>query len=254
MRRNASWYSEEAGVFDKDSLVHSELTLTPKRTNQEINFIERILSIARGSAIIDVPCGYGRHAVELAKRGYSVTGVELNRMFLIKAKENARKAGVHVRLQRGDMLKLRYKEEFAAAINIFTSLGYFETDEEDRRFFKDVYHSLKTQGQFVVDFTNRDWLVRNFKKNEQHRLPGGITMLIEREFDPVSGKMTEQRTKRSPTKKKARTVMSTLRLYTANELIALAQSAGFVFEAAFGDFDGSPLSLTSRRIILLFRK
>ena len=74
MRRNASWYSEEAGVFDKDSLVHSELTLTPKRTNQEINFIERILSIVRGSAIIDVPCGYGRHAVELAKRGYSVSG------------------------------------------------------------------------------------------------------------------------------------------------------------------------------------
>lgn len=254
MRRSTSWYSEEDGVFDKDTLAYSELTLTPKRTNQEVNFIERMLDIAHGSAIIDVPCGYGRHAVELAKRGYSVTGVELNRTFLAKAKENAREVGVRVRFHHGDMLKLRYKKQFDAAINIFTSLGYFETDEKDKRFFEGVHRSLKTQGRFIVDFTNRDWLVRNFKKKEQHRLPGNIMMLIEREFNPVSGKMKERRTKRLLAKESTRTTTSTLRLYAANELIAMAQSVGFVLESAFGNFDGSPLSLTSRRIILLFKK
>ena len=79
------WYTEEAGFFGPGYLrEYADLT-TPQRTAAEIDFLEHVLGLERGAAILDLACGHGRHAIELARRGYTVTGQDINDFFLQEA-------------------------------------------------------------------------------------------------------------------------------------------------------------------------
>ena len=95
------WFGEEAGFFGPGYLVAYEDILPVERTQQEAAFLEKALALQPGAKILDMPCGHGRHAVALAKRGYSVTGVDLNNFFLQKAKEAAENEGVSLKARTG---------------------------------------------------------------------------------------------------------------------------------------------------------
>lgn len=253
MNKQVPWFSEEAGFFGPEYLVEYEEALPHERTVTEVDFIEKVLGLQPNTSILDVPCGHGRHSVELAKRGYDVTGSELNRFFLSEAQKAAEAVGVSVRFEQGDMRGLNFDEEFDVVLNLFTAMGYFDTDEEDRKFMAGVYRALKPGGQFLLDFMNRNWLIRNFKARDWCELPSGALLLTEREHDDVRGRNIDWRTKIRDGVV-GETVMTSLRVYTTNELVAMAESVGFTFKEAFGDFEGNPLELNSRRTILHFEK
>ncbi len=108
----APWFSEEAGFYGPDYLVEYDEILPHERTTIEVSSIEKILVLQPGFKVLDVPCGHGRHSVELAKRGYEVTGSELNRFFLDEARKAAETAGVSIRLCPSDMRELDFRNEF----------------------------------------------------------------------------------------------------------------------------------------------
>jgi SAM-dependent methyltransferase len=93
--------------FDDDYLRIYRPTFTPERTNAEVDFIEQVLGAPRGAAMLDLACGFGRHAIRLAKRGYLVTGVDFSPRYLEIAAEDARAEGVAVTWQAGDMRACR---------------------------------------------------------------------------------------------------------------------------------------------------
>lgn len=146
-KQDDNWFTEEAGFFGPDYLVEYEETLPEERTTKEVDFVEKTLDLQADMTILDVPCGHGRHAVKLAKRDYNVTGFELNEFFLQEARKAAEAVGVNVRFEQGDVRELTYNGEFDVALNLFTAMGYFDTDEDDLRFLAGVHKALKPGGK-----------------------------------------------------------------------------------------------------------
>ncbi len=102
------WYKT---FFGEDYLrIYS--FLTPERTEREVDGIVRLLDLPPGSAILDLCCGHGRHALALAKRGYRVTGQDLSEVFLQRAQAEAEAQGVQVRWLQSDMRKIPFESEF----------------------------------------------------------------------------------------------------------------------------------------------
>lgn len=247
------WYSEAAGFFGPEYLKEYASSLPEERTRKEVAFLRKNLKLRRGVKILDCPCGHGRHSVALAQYGYEVTGQDLNVFFLAEARKAARRAGVKVRWVQGDMRQIPFESEFDVALNLFTAFGYLESDEEDQLALEQVARALKPGGRFVLDVMNHDWMVRNFLERSWQELSDGSVILTERNFDHVSGRNLETRTRISRTGKRE-TLDLPLRIYTAVELARMFQLVGLRVLEMYGDYKGKPLTFDSNRCIILAQK
>src|SRR5262249_22839496 len=139
------------------------------RTRQEIRGLLQLMPFWPGARILDVPCGFGRHSIELARRGFRVTGVDISPKLLRTARRNAAVRGVQVEFRRADMRELAYRNRFDAVLNLFTSFGYFG-DVGDLWFLRTLRRALRPGGWLILHLINRDWVVRNFRSRERARL------------------------------------------------------------------------------------
>lgn len=245
-----AWYTT---YFDEDYLrMHRSLT-TPAQTEREVVGIVRLLGLPPGSKVLDLCCGTGRHSVPLASLGYDVTGLDLSRPLLRRARAGARAAGVSVRWLRADMRAIPYEAEFAAVINIFNAFGYLEDEAEDQRVLDQVARALAPGGLFLLDTTGRDSLVRHYLAADVERYDDGSLMVQEQSFDPLSSRLSVRATLIEASGE-IRTLGQSIRLYTLTELDAMLKAAGLRLEACCGDLDGSPLTIASRHLVLLARK
>ena len=119
-----------------------------ERTGPQCDFVVSALELQPGARVLDLCCGQGRHSVELAQRGYNVTGFDLSEYLLGLARTKAEKLGVEVEFVRGDMRELPWESEFDAVVNLWTAFGYLESDEEDERVLRSVGAALRPGGQF----------------------------------------------------------------------------------------------------------
>lgn len=126
--------------------------------------IVNLLGLAPPARILDVGCGYGRHSVELARMGFQVTGLDFSDVQLDRARERAAAAGVEVEWRQGDSRAMTFESEFDAAINMFLSFGYFETDAEHLAMLQGVVRALRPGGKFLLDFWNREREIRGFDR------------------------------------------------------------------------------------------
>lgn len=130
-----------------------DLQFTPEqRTIRECDLIESILTINAGAKILDCPCGYGRHSIELARRGYNVTGVDLCPQFIAEAKQSARTLPPEAKCRfiEGDMRSLPDSLGiFDVCVNMFFSFGFFE-DEDNLRVLREYHNVLKPGGRLLV--------------------------------------------------------------------------------------------------------
>src|SRR4030065_1720703 len=112
-----------------------------------------LIAVPPGSAVEDLGCGRGRHAVPLARRGYVVTGVDLSAKMLDIARARARREGVIVEWVREDMRLFRRPDAFYFGLSLFTSFGFF-SDEENQRVLDNVAVSLREGGTLLLDLRN----------------------------------------------------------------------------------------------------
>lgn len=154
-RSSPNWYERS---FNRDYLkLYSYKDSTAV---QEVEGILKYLSLparalaASAPKILDLACGWGRHAIELAARGYRVTGLDISEFMLEEAKRRAIEREVAVRWVQGDARQMKFKGEFDAVLNIFTSFGYFEDDRENVKVLEKVKQALVLDGQFLLDVDN----------------------------------------------------------------------------------------------------
>lgn len=247
------WYAEDSGFFGAEYLEEYEETLTPEKTLRDVEFLERELGLQKGMKILDLACGHGRHTIELARRGYIMTGQDLNGFFLEKARSAAREAGVGVRWEQSDMREIPFENEFDVALNLYTSFGYLENDEEDQEVLHQASKALKQGGRFLMEVVNRDHIMRAFPESTGKELPDGSLIVTQNKFDFTTGRMNGRRV-RVWSDRKRRDRRFSLRVYSLHELIRMAAAAGLVYEKSFGNNDSSPLDFTSMRCILVARK
>jgi len=133
--------------YDNESFVQG--------TIGECDFIEREINFDKTLKIIDIGCGTGRHSIELAKRGYQVTGIDLSSSLLEWAQEKAKDQSLHIDFQKHDARKLPFKNEFDLAIMICEgAFPLMETDEMNYEILKNAYNVLKSKGKIIFTTLN----------------------------------------------------------------------------------------------------
>ena len=139
--------------------------LYKNRNTQEAHFLIKnlvnLLIPDKNSLFLDLGCGSGRHSIELNKMGYKVDGIDLSTKSLEIAKpfENSR-----LKFIRADFRKLDFENKYDFILNLFTSFGYFDKENEHAQVFKQIFKSLKNNGHFVIDFLNTKKAVKNISK------------------------------------------------------------------------------------------
>jgi SAM-dependent methyltransferase len=244
------WYDE---LFGDDYLRAWAPTLPPERTAREVEQIEQLLSLPPGSAILDLCCGHGRHAIQLAARGWRVVGLDRSERFLRQAVADAAALGVRVRWVRADMRAVPFAGQFDAAINIFTAFGYFDSDAENLEVLRQVRQALRPGGRFLLEFMHREGIARRFRPAMIDRHPDGLVVLHENRFDLPTSRIEGRVTLLHPDGRRAE-YRHTVRVYTATELAAMFAAAGLPVEHLFGGLDGSELTLDSGRLAVIGRR
>jgi 2-polyprenyl-3-methyl-5-hydroxy-6-metoxy-1,4-benzoquinol methylase len=233
------------------------LTVAPRdleRTARELDFVLEQVELEPGARILDVACGHGRHALELTRRGYRVTGIDLSEPSLSRAREAAAAEGLEVELVHGDARELSREHEFDAAINLFSSVvGYFEEQAEDERVLGAVARALRPGGSFLLDTVNLFVLAREFRARWWEELEDGRTMLEERAYDPLSGRTAATWTFVAPDGQRS-DLRHSMRIYTLPELGRMLAGAGLEVTGSFGGFGGEPPGFEARRLIVHARR
>lgn len=204
-----------------------------------------------GGEILDVPCGFGRHTLPLAAAGYRVTGVDRAQTLIDEARRRAGD-GRWPKLVRADYRDLPFADgSFDAALNLFSSLGYLG-DEEDTRALAEIGRVLRADGRLLVELMHRDRLVRSFTEHDWHLMGEGRLLLEQRTFDPVSGiAQTTQTLIEASGERDSRTF--SIRVYTATELLAMLERAGFAEARCHGDLAGGPFATDTRLVVVARR-
>jgi D-alanine-D-alanine ligase len=243
----SDWYE---GFFEREYLDELAPRFAAERTSREIDFVVEKLDLESGAAVLDVGCGHGRHTLELARRGFRVTGVDLSPRSLELAREAAAAAGVEADFVQLDARDLAFDGEFDAAVNLFTAvLGYFEDEDDDRRVLDRVARALRPGGRLLVDTINLLGLVRGFREVEWEQLESGTVFLERRAFDAVRGRTSAVWTFVHGDGRRTE-VSHSLRVYSPRELIRMLGDAGLEVAGMWGAWDGSELSLDSWRLIV----
>jgi SAM-dependent methyltransferase len=222
-----------------------------ERTAAEVDQLEKLVDLRPPARILDLPCGQGRHAIELARRGYDVTGVDLSAYLLDVARGRANRAGVAVRWLTGDMRQPIEGETFDLITNLYTSFGYFADDADDMAVLVAAAQMLEPGGRFVLEVVNGDRMVARFQEREWFTV-GQAAVVESRQLDRGARRMVVERTVSTPSD--SETSVHAIRLYSGNELATLLGAAGFARVSRYGDWSGEPLTPNSRLVVVIATK
>ena len=218
------------------------------------NFISLLvndLDIPKNSTIIDLACGKGRHSIFLNKLGYKVLGLDLSTESIFHNKQfqsSSLKFEVHD--MRDEIFPNIFKEKVDAVFNLFTSFGYFEDENDDKKVFQSVSNSLKENGYFVLDFLNEKW-VKNTLVPEYISTKDGIDFHIKKRIE--NQKIIKDIFFKD--KGKDYHFFEKVKLHTLREIEDYAEEFGFERVKIYGDYNLGEFDLEkSPRCINVFRK
>ncbi len=211
----------------------------------------RLARCPEAGDVLDVPCGFGRHAVPLAEAGYRVTGVDRSESLLDEARRRA-DGRASLEYVRGDYRALPLADEsFDAALNLFSSLGYLG-DEADTAVLAEIRRVLRPGGRLVIETMHRDLLVRSFTERDWRMVGEGRLLLEQRTFETSSGVAQVTQTLVDPGGSRESRSYS-VRVYAVTELLGMLARAGFEETRAYGDLDGAPFDVATRLLLVAQR-
>jgi SAM-dependent methyltransferase len=240
------WWEE---MFSEEFLRAIPI-LSPRQLEREVNFIDEALAVARGGRILDLACGAGQHAVELATRSYDVVGFDLSQSQLDWAGGLAQERNQRLQFTYGDMRELAYSEAFDAVYSWNTSFGFFE-EEKNVDVAQRVFRALRPGGRFLLDVINRDFVVA--QQPGQTWFEGdGCVCIDDVSIDFITSRMKVKRTLML-TSGKNRECNYSLRIYGLHELGKILHDVGFKVLNVSGrpEMPGVFFGATSPRIIIL---
>ncbi|MFQ5708405.1 MAG: methyltransferase domain-containing protein [bacterium] len=239
----------------KDWFGQDYLKVYPHRDEQEakkqVDFVEKIVPLQSAQRILDLGCGSGRHALELTRRGHHITCLDLSSVLLRLAREKSGGDDCCIRFVQADMRYIPFSNAFDVILSFFTTFGYFRKDSENLQTLVSIQEALTPGGKFLQDYLNKTFVVENLIPFDS-RQANGFEIIQERRYN-----RSEERIEKKITLKengKTREYFESVRLYTLEEMKQLLRQTKLNLECTFGDFDGSPFTKESPRLILVGRK
>jgi SAM-dependent methyltransferase len=239
------WFSEwfESPYYD--------LLYCKRDEDEAAFFLDNLLKYKKlkpNSTILDLPCGKGRHSIYLHQMGFSVVGADLSERSISHAKQfetEGLKFIVH------DMRDPFVEAGFDLALNLFTSFGYFEGDEDNLKVLQSIHDSLNPDGVFVMDYLNGGKTERDLVPEEEVWV-GDVHFHIHREI--LNGFILKNISITSPISKKK--YQEKVRLFSQTEFEELFAKAKLKIERIAGDYSLQPFNadLSDRFIIIATKK
>jgi len=247
MNQKEPWWQS---FFSGLSLEVQRIVSTEEDTIKDTECIQNALRLKPPCRILDVPCGNGRISLELAKRGYELTGVDLSSSLIGDGKAKAAERGLQVVWEQRDMRDLPWKEEYDAAFCFGGSFGYFD-DNCNLDFLRAVVQTLRPAARFMIDAHVTETILPKYQERDWHKIDD-MLMLQERRYVHVHSRIdAEYKVIRDG---KIESFTSSMRIYSYFELFRLLKQVGFSKFEAYGSLSLEPFQFKSPRLYLVAMK
>ena len=233
-------YSEDDQWYRKIWTLGIQEMSWVEQTKEQVDFIWEVLALGGRERILDLACGFGRHALELDQRGCQVVGVDITAEYVNEANKQANDQGLNAKFLCADLRDLQYKEEYDVVLNLADgAIGYLENDVENLKIFDRIASALKPGGKHLMDVCNGGYAAKHFPK--RNWLFGQQSLsLADFEWDRESSLMfyggLEFRYGEKLTKPEEIHSNPT-RLYNLQEFAVIFQNRAMEIRQAFGDFN-----------------
>jgi len=232
----------------------------PEISAQEVELFIKSLSLSPKTKVLDLCCGQGRHALEMARRGFlHVEGIDRSAYLIRKARERAKKAGLAVRFREGDARALPYEAAtFEAICLLGNSFGYFASEAQDLQLLKEAFRVLKPGGELFIDLANGEWLKKNFQARSWEWGDGNSFVCRERALSADKSRLISRELITQVEKGVIADNFYAERLYSKKSLANLLLAAGFKAPIFHGDYTpksqkNQDLGMMGNRILLSAR-
>jgi SAM-dependent methyltransferase len=226
-----------------------------ERVAAAVGQVAQIMELAgvTGGAVLDLCCGPGRHAVEFARRGFTVTGVDRSPFLLERARERAAAAAVAVEWVLDDMREFQRPATFDLACNLFTSFGYFKSEEENLRVLRNLRESLRDGGILVMDMVGKEHMQHQGMEARHTQFADGAVLIQQPHVNQDWTRLDNEWTVVQAAGQ-SRSYRFEHYLYSGPGLQDRLLSCGFTGVRLYGDLQGSPYGPHSLRLVAVARK
>ena len=232
----SNWYRESFGQDYLNIYSHRD----EREAIRDVKSIIELTGAKKNWNILDLCCGTGRHLNALSGMEYkNLWGLDLSPHLLEKAVENLHP----VKFVRGDMRYIPFSEHFHLILSLFTSFGYFFSDNENLKVLKEINRCLYPGGKFLIDYINRPYLEKNLissnvickngKKVISRRKFSSDGLRVEKEMEVIDGE-------------NKKIYNESVRLFTLEELINLMKKSDFININYYGGLNGEKLPESPR--------
>lgn len=236
----ASWFDSPYYHVLYDNRDESE-------ANAFMSNMMRFGNFTPDTRILDLACGKGRHSVYLNSLGYHVTGMDLSSASIDEA---SKLQNENLIFQRQDMRDTLPEKNFDLVMNLFTSFGYFENQQENLKVLRNIYSSLRSQGKLIIDFFNAESVLKNLVPIEvvsKNGIEFHISRAVENGF--IQKKISFF------ADNKAHSYCEKVQLFGLKDFQEMLSDSGFEIKSIFGDYNlGKFVAAESKRLILIAEK
>jgi len=226
-------------------------------TENQVDFIVNTLGLTGNEHILDLACGYGRHALSLARRGFQITGVDITKDFINDAITNANLECLSARFINADIRDLHFENEYDVVLNLADgAIGYLESDEENLKIFDVISNALKSGGKHFMDIGNAEHAEHYFPV--QYWDDGENALSVSRfEWDDKKRIMLYGDNTivfGEPAKKPDIQYGAPQRLYSIDEINEIWEKRGMQVVQTFSDYYGKDASYKELQLMVFSRK
>jgi SAM-dependent methyltransferase len=240
-------------AFFGPSYIDAAASATTKvQTLREVAFLQRHLNCGKATKVLDVCCGHGRHALELARRGCRVVGIDIDEEALRTLSRQAESEGLQIDVHCVDVRDLVLHKQFHATLCMLNSFGYF-CEEQNQAVLNNMAKSLLPDGTLILDLPNRERIFQDALFPSWEETASGVLVLDEYRADLRSGRLIGLQHRVYPDGKRHAKAFS-LRVYSLTEVTSMLERAGMSLANAWGSFDFSPYDIDSARMIVVAKR
>ncbi len=249
-RKNATWYKEIWTLNIKEQSWTED-------TKKQVDFLIETLGLTGHERILDLACGFGRHSLELARRGYTVVGIDITKAYVEEATRQAEEERLAATFLHMDIRDVDFTREFDVVLNMGDgAIGYLENEAENLKIYDVIANALRPGGKHVMDIMSADYADTHFPCNLWDAGEKGITLsrfewdkesqiMLYGQKDFAYGELLE-----APQFEAG----DPIRLYHLKEIEQIMKDRNMSVRQVFGKFDGTPGSENEIQMIVYSEK